>query len=115
NFGDIYDTNHFISALEGHVTVIRELPKVLMEQYDYNISNILNIRVKAWAPVSYYLGEVQSALHEKGVIRITPFANRLAMEIPPEFQYLRCLTNYKALKFSDPISALAPQLVRRMI
>ncbi|KAI3960348.1 hypothetical protein MKW98_017072 [Papaver atlanticum] len=115
DFGDIYDTDHFISTLESHVTVIRELPKVLMEQYDYNISNILNIRVKAWAPVSYYLGEVQSILHEKGVIRIAPFANRLAMEIPPNFQYLRCLTNYKALKFADPISALAEQLVQRMI
>ncbi|KAI3966782.1 hypothetical protein MKW92_028380 [Papaver armeniacum] len=115
DFGDIYDTDHFISTLKNHVTVIRELPKVLLEQYDYNISNILNIRVKAWAPVSYYLGEVQSVLHEKGVIRIAPFANRLAMEIPPNFQYLRCLTNYKALKFADPISALAEQLVRRMI
>ncbi|KAI3969098.1 hypothetical protein MKW92_005261 [Papaver armeniacum] len=115
DFGDIYDTDHFISTLKNHVTVIRELPKVLLEQYDYYISNILNIRVKAWAPVSYYLGEVQSVLHEKGVIRIAPFANRLAMEIPPNFQYLRCLTNYKALKFADPISALAEQLVRRMI
>ncbi|RZC54285.1 hypothetical protein C5167_013132 [Papaver somniferum] len=115
DFGDIYDMDHFISTLKGHVTVIRELPKVLLEQYDYNISNILNIRVKAWAPVSYYLGEVQSVLHEKGVIRIAPFANRLAMEIPPSFQYLRCLTNYKALQFADPISVLAEQLVRRMI
>ncbi|KAI3898033.1 hypothetical protein MKW92_053365 [Papaver armeniacum] len=100
DFGDIYDTDHFISTLKNHVTVIRELPKVLLEQYDYNISFILNIRVKAWAPVSYYLGEVQSVLHEKGVIRIAPFANRLAMEIPPNFQYLR---------------SLAEQLVRRMI
>jgi hypothetical protein len=48
------------------------------------------------------------------VIRIAPFANRLAMSVPPHIQFLRCLTNYKALRFSSSISSLAESLVYRM-
>lgn len=48
------------------------------------------------------------------VIRIAPFANRLAMNVPPSIQHLRCLANYEALKFSSPISNLARKLVERM-
>lgn len=48
------------------------------------------------------------------VIRIAPFANRLAMSVPPHIQFLRCLTNYQALRFSSSISALAENLVYRM-
>lgn len=48
------------------------------------------------------------------VIRITPFANRLAMNLPPQIQSLRCLANYEALRFSTPILALARKLVNRM-
>lgn len=49
------------------------------------------------------------------VIRISPFANRLAMSVPPYIQLLRCIANYKALKFSSPISTLAEKLVDRMV
>lgn len=49
------------------------------------------------------------------VIRVSPFANRLAMNIPPEIQFLRCLANYEALRFSSPILTFARELVSRMI
>lgn len=49
------------------------------------------------------------------VVRISPFANRLAMSVPPYIQLLRCIANYQALKFSSPISALAEKLVDRMV
>ncbi|KAF6139497.1 hypothetical protein GIB67_005134 [Kingdonia uniflora] len=114
-FGDIYDENHFITTLEGYVTVVREIPEALMGRYNYNISKVPITGVKAWAPVSYYMGEVYPILHEHGIIRIAPFANRLANKVPPDIQLLRCLANYKALKFSDPIGALAKELVNRMI
>lgn len=48
------------------------------------------------------------------VIRIAPFANRLAVNLPPQIQFLRCLANYEALKFVDPILMLARKLVKRM-
>lgn len=37
------------------------------------------------------------------------------MNVPPHIQYLRCLANYEALKFSLPVAALAKELVNRMI
>lgn len=114
-FGDIYDEDHFVATLDGYIKVVRELPDLLMERYDYNITNIPNFRVQAWATASYYMGEVYPVLQEQGVIRIAPFANRLAMNVPPHIQLLRCMANYKALRFSDPISTLADKLVKRMI
>lgn len=68
-FGDIYDEDHFIMTLKGFVEVVQELPEVVMERYDYNITNIPNIRVEAWAPVSYYLEEVYPVLREQGYIQ----------------------------------------------
>ncbi|XP_068658535.1 O-fucosyltransferase 10-like [Aristolochia californica] len=114
-FGDIYNEDHFIRVLEGHVRIVRKLPEFLLEKFDHNVSNILNFRVKAWAPASYYMSSVYPVLKEQGVVRIAPFANRLALEVPPSIQYLRCLTNYEALKFSVPITVLAEQLVTRMV
>ncbi|XP_002284399.1 O-fucosyltransferase 10 [Vitis vinifera] len=114
-FGDIYDEDHFITTLKGFVEVVQELPEVVMERYDYNITNIPNIRIEAWAPVSYYLEEVYPVLRKQGVIRIAPFANRLAMNVPPRVQFLRCLANNVALRFSFPVSTLARKLVKRMI
>ncbi|XP_068332707.1 O-fucosyltransferase 10-like [Pyrus communis] len=113
-FTDIYDEDHFIATLEGHVKVVKELPEILMDKYDHNISNIPTLRVEAWAPVRYYTGEVYPVLQKQGVIRIAPFANRLAMNVPPPIQHLRCLANYEALKFSSAISNLANKLVERM-
>ncbi|XAR62609.1 hypothetical protein NMG60_11017434 [Bertholletia excelsa] len=89
--------------------------KELMEVYDFNISNIPNFRVQAWAVSNYYLEEVYPVLRKNRVIRIAPFANRLAMNVPPNIQFLRCLANYEALRFSLPITTLAKKLVYRMM
>lgn len=48
------------------------------------------------------------------IIRISPFANRLSFDAPPAVQQLRCLANYQALRFSNPISTLGETLVARM-
>ncbi|KAG6707350.1 hypothetical protein I3842_06G026200 [Carya illinoinensis] len=114
-FGDIYDEDHFIATLEDYVKVVKKLPEALMERHDYNITNVPTFRVQAWASVNYYFGEVYPVLQKQGVIRLAPFANRLAMNVPPHIQSLRCLTNYEALRFSSPISTLANELVNRMI
>ncbi|XP_057973779.1 O-fucosyltransferase 11-like isoform X2 [Malania oleifera] len=59
--------------------------------------------------------EFNSIWRDPRTIRIAPFANRLAMFVPPHIQFLRCLANFKALKFSFPISTLAKKIVNRMI
>ncbi|CAK9139856.1 unnamed protein product [Ilex paraguariensis] len=115
NFSDIYNEDHFITTLEGYMKVVRELPDELMERYDFNISNIPVFQVPAWAPTRYYLEEVYPVLRVQGFIYITPFANRLAMSVPPHIQFLRCLANYEALRFSLPISTLGKKLIDRMI
>lgn len=114
-FGDIYDEDHFISTLNDYIKVVKELPAELMERYDSNISNIQNLRVQAWAPPRYYLEEVYPVLFKQRVVRISPFANRLSMHLPSHLQFLRCFSNYEALRFSLAISALAKKLVKRMI
>lgn len=48
------------------------------------------------------------------VIRISPFANRLSFDAPPAVQRLRCLANYEALRFANPILTMGETLVARM-
>ncbi|KAK9091639.1 hypothetical protein Sjap_024816 [Stephania japonica] len=55
-----------------------------------------------------------SMLLEEKFIRISPFANRLSFDAPPAVQRLRCLANYEALRFSNPIASLGESLVSRM-
>ncbi|CAL9767783.1 unnamed protein product [Musa acuminata subsp. burmannicoides] len=114
-FKDIYDEDHFINTLEGHVTVVRDIPEMVMERFGYDISNVPNLKVKAWASSSYYSDVAVPLLQEHGVIRVSPFANRLSNEVPSDMQRLRCLANYKALRFSLPIAAMAKKLAGRMV
>ncbi|EYU22809.1 hypothetical protein ABFS82_03G115100 [Erythranthe guttata] len=114
-FGDIFDEEFFIYALRNHVNVIRKLPEEILEQYDNNISNIVNLRVKAWSSPSYYLQKVLPKLLEWKAVRIAPFSNRLAHAVPPHLQGLRCLCNFEALRFSEPIRMLAAKMVDRMV
>lgn len=67
-FGDIYDEDHFVATLDGYIKVVRELPDLLLERNDYNMTNIPTFRVQAWAPASYYMGEVYPVLREQGFV-----------------------------------------------
>lgn len=62
-FSDIYDEEHFVNSLKGHVKVMRQLPEDLMEKYN-NISNITYLKVPAWASANYYLEEVQPVIEK---------------------------------------------------
>ncbi|MCD7450180.1 O-fucosyltransferase 9 [Datura stramonium] len=114
-FYDIFDEDFFIYALRNHVKVVRELPEDLLLQFDNNISSIVNLRVKAWSSPTYYLLKVLPKLKELGAVRIAPFSNRLAHSVPPNIQGLRCLCNFEALRFSEPIRMLAAKMVDRMV
>lgn len=48
-------------------------------------------------------------------MRIAPFSNRLAQSVPSNMQALRCLVNYHALRFAEPIRTFAEDLVGRMM
>lgn len=114
-FGDIFDEEFFIYALRNHVNVIKELPEDTLQRFNYNISSIVNLRVKAWSSPAYYLQKVLPKLVEMGAVRIAPFSNRLAHAVPTNIQGIRCLANFEALRFSEPIRILAAKMVDRMV
>ncbi|KAL8471025.1 hypothetical protein ACS0TY_033558 [Phlomoides rotata] len=113
-FGDIYDEEYFIKTLESDVRIVKTVPGYIMERFDYNMSNVYNFRIKAWSSIHYYKNTVLPKLLEEKFIRISPFANRLSFDSPPAVQRLRCLANYQALRFSNPILTLGETLVARM-
>ncbi|KAJ0235473.1 O-fucosyltransferase 9 [Hirschfeldia incana] len=114
-FGDIFDEDFFIYALSKNVKVVKELPKDILERYNYNISSIVNLRLKAWSSPAYYLHKVLPQLLRLGAVRVAPFSNRLAHAVPAHIQGLRCLANFEALRFADPIRLLAEEMVNRMV
>ncbi|KAL0288452.1 UNVERIFIED_CONTAM: protein ESMERALDA 1 [Sesamum calycinum] len=113
-FGDIYDEGFFIKSLVNDVRIVKTVPGYIMERFDYNLSNVYNFRIKAWSSIQFYRDTVLPKLLEEKIIRIAPFANRLSFDAPPAVQRLRCLANYQALRFSNPILTLGETLVARM-
>lgn len=113
-FGDIFDEEYFVKTLANDVRVVDTIPGYIMERFDNNISNVYNFRIKAWSSIQYYRDTVLPKLLEEKIIRISPFANRLSFDAPPPVQRLRCLANYQALRFSNPILTLSESLVSRM-
>ncbi|KAK3036005.1 hypothetical protein RJ639_031178 [Escallonia herrerae] len=114
-FGDIFDEEFFIYALRNHVNVVKQLPEDILQSFDNNISNIVNLRLKGWSSPTYYLQKVLPKLLEMGAVRIAPFSNRLAHAVPSNIQGLRCLANFRALRFSETIRMLAAKMVDRMV
>ncbi|XVE85419.1 hypothetical protein DITRI_Ditri17bG0089800 [Diplodiscus trichospermus] len=113
-FKDIHDEDYFVSTLKNDVRVVNKIPEYIMERFDHNLTNVYNFRIKAWSSIQYYRDSVLPKLLEEKIIRISPFANRLSFDAPSAVQRLRCLANYKALRFSSPIQSLGETLVARM-
>ncbi|XAR72247.1 hypothetical protein NMG60_11018823 [Bertholletia excelsa] len=113
-FEDIYNEDYFASTLKNDVRIVNKIPEYIMERFDHNMSNVYNFRIKAWSPIQYYEDMVLPKLLEEKIIRISPFANRLSSDAPSAVQHLRCLANYEALKFADPILTMGETLVARM-
>lgn len=113
-FNDIYDEEFFINTLKNDVRIVDSVPAYIMDRFDHNVSNVHNFRIKAWSPIQYYKDTVLPKLIEEKVVRISPFANRLSFDAPPAVQRLRCLANYEALRFSNPLLTTGETLVARM-
>jgi hypothetical protein len=67
-FGDIFDEDHFIKTLRKYVRVVTELPEDVSAQFGHNISNIPNMRTKAFSSHIYYLEKVLPKLLEQGYV-----------------------------------------------
>lgn len=62
-FGDIYDEAHFMQYLSRDIRVVKELPQELMAELG-NLSNIYNVRAKAWARPEFYWQTVLPKLRQ---------------------------------------------------
>lgn len=48
------------------MSVVRELPEDVLQRFDNNISNIVNLRVKGWSSAAHYLQKVLPKLEAMG-------------------------------------------------
>ncbi|KAH7404041.1 hypothetical protein KP509_15G007800 [Ceratopteris richardii] len=108
-FSDIFDVEHFISALEHDVPVVDKLPLKLSRQQPVWKAPI------SWSKGSYYKNDIVPLLKKHGVVYFSHTDSRLVNNgIPPSVQNLRCRACYHALKFTLPIEQLGAELVSRM-
>ncbi|ONK77413.1 uncharacterized protein A4U43_C02F6270 [Asparagus officinalis] len=107
-FADIFDEAHFISALQGDVHIVRELPKEL------EAAPRARKHFSSWASVNYYV-EVAQLWKDYQVIHVPKSDSRLGNNnLPIDIQRLRCRALYQALRFSPPIESLGKKLVERL-
>ncbi|RWR92458.1 GDP-fucose protein O-fucosyltransferase [Cinnamomum micranthum f. kanehirae] len=109
NFSDVFDVEHFISALANDVKVIKKLPKELAT----TTKAVKHFR--SWSGVDYYQDEISRLWEDYEIIRAAKSDSRLANNnMPPDIQKLRCRALYEALRFSPRIETLGKLLVERM-
>ncbi|KAF8411688.1 hypothetical protein HHK36_004246 [Tetracentron sinense] len=107
-FSDIFDELHFITALQGDVRIVKELPKEL--------ESVPRARkhFSSWSGVNYY-EEMTRLWKDYQVIHVAKSDSRLANnDLPLDIQRLRCRALYYALRFSLPIENLGKKLVERL-
>ncbi|KAL9228739.1 hypothetical protein vseg_004287 [Gypsophila vaccaria] len=109
NFADIFDQDHFISALANDVKVIKKLPK------EFSSATRAVKHFRSWSGLEYYQKEIASMWSNYRVIRAAKSDSRLANNhLPLNIQKLRCRACYEALRFSPTIEAMGKKLVERM-
>ncbi|OVA20904.1 GDP-fucose protein O-fucosyltransferase [Macleaya cordata] len=109
NFSDVFDEDHFISALANDVRVIKKLPKELRTA----TRGVKHFR--SWSGIDYYQDEIARMWEEYQVIRAAKSDSRLANNnLPPDIQKLRCRVHYEALRFAPRVEAMGKLLVERM-
>ncbi|CAI7739377.1 unnamed protein product [Closterium sp. NIES-54] len=109
NFSDVFDTDHFISALAGDVPVVRRLPREL------KLAELKRVHFTSWAPLTYYSKEIGRYWRQYKVLRALKTDSRLANNgLPADIQKLRCRVHFEALRFAPHIQAFGEELVRRV-
>ncbi|GAQ82620.1 O-fucosyltransferase family protein [Klebsormidium nitens] len=128
-FQDLFDLEHFIQSLEGHVRVERGAPSTA---FGGNLETLRNIPRNA--RLDWYDANVHHVLPANGsgvpakptgsglvprnasarVVWMKPFAKRLDNNLPHWMQQLRCKANYEALRFAPEIERLGSQMSARM-
>ncbi|XP_054788476.1 O-fucosyltransferase 31 isoform X2 [Prosopis cineraria] len=119
SFAEIFDVDHFISALHDDITIVNELPSdYSWSTREYYATGIRDTRIKT-APVhanaDWYIENVLPVLKSYGIAAIAPFSHRLTFNnLPPDIQHLRCKVNFEALIFVPHIRELGETIVHRL-
>lgn len=109
NFSDVFDEEHFITALANDVKIINNLPKELAT------ATRAVKHFRSWSGIDYYQDEIGSMWADYQVIRAAKSDSRLANNnLPSDIQKLRCRACYEALRFAPQIEAMGKLLVERM-
>ncbi|KAF7139810.1 hypothetical protein RHSIM_Rhsim06G0071800 [Rhododendron simsii] len=119
SFTEIFDVDHFISALNDEISIVKDLPsQYSWSTREYYATGIRATRIKT-APVhasaNWYLENILPVLESYGIAAIAPFSHRLAFDnLPSDIQLLRCRVNFQALVFVPHIRLLGDALINRL-
>jgi hypothetical protein len=75
DFGDIFDTGHFIASLRSSVQIIHELPRTVLQNIQEGSLAVYYMHPGSWSNESYYLNQVWMSFKRK--IRVTSHGSYL--------------------------------------
>ncbi|ESQ31569.1 hypothetical protein EUTSA_v10005492mg [Eutrema salsugineum] len=108
-FSDIFDVEHFKETLRSDVRIVSSLPsthlmsrQTIENQIPWDVSPV-------WIRAKFF-----KQLDEEGLLVLKGLDSRLAKNLPPDLQKLRCKVAFHALRFAAPIENLGNRLARRM-
>ncbi|XP_057518715.1 O-fucosyltransferase 29-like isoform X2 [Amaranthus tricolor] len=111
DFADIFDVDWFISSLAKDVKIVKRVPSKVMRSME---KPPYTMRVPRKSTPEDYLELVLPILLRRRVVQLYKFDYRLANDLDPELQKLRCRVNYHALRFTKPIQELGSRVVMKM-
>ncbi|KAL9242783.1 hypothetical protein vseg_016749 [Gypsophila vaccaria] len=111
DFADIFDVEWFIHSLAKDVKIIKRVPEKVMRSME---KPPYTMRVPRKSTPEDYIELVLPILLRRRVVQLYKFDYRLANDLDPELQKLRCRVNYHALRFTKPIQELGAKVVMRM-
>ncbi|XP_024389122.1 O-fucosyltransferase 39 isoform X1 [Physcomitrium patens] len=126
-FGDIYDTDHFIAYFEKDLRIVRQLP----EEYAWSVPDLYAERclerpncltyVRKHSTMNWYLEKVPPLLQTHGVAvldgptQYSGWDHKLTFEgLPVHITQLRCRANFEGLQFVPAIQEFGKLLVNRI-
>ncbi|KAH7438515.1 hypothetical protein KP509_04G018300 [Ceratopteris richardii] len=111
DFGDIFDTKHFIASLRDELRIIKEVPEKFRSRVKRG--SILSLPPVSWSNESYYLHQILPLIKKHKIVRFSKTDARVANSgFSEDFQKLRCRVNYKALQFTPHIEELGSRLIQ---
>lgn len=113
DFGDIFDTKHFITSLKDELRIINEVPEKFRARV--RKGSVVSLPPVSWSNESYYLNQILPLIRKHKIVRFSKTDTRVANGgLSDEFQMLRCRVNYKSLQFTPRIEELGRRLIQML-